>query len=85
MKRNTIGWQSIKIKTIVRAGISKAVASRNRNREYVSVLETVNAAGKVIPLFIVCSESVHTESYYASGTKFAGYTATFAVLKWVYR
>ena len=47
-------------------------------RRGVSVLETVNAAGKVIPPFIVWTGRVHTESYYLNG-KFEGYNATFAV------
>ena len=39
----------MRTKIIVRAGISKAIAGCDGNREFVSVLETVNAAGEVIP------------------------------------
>ena len=45
----TIGRQSMKTKAIVQAGISKAIAGCDGNREFVSVLETVNAASEVTP------------------------------------
>ena len=77
----TIGRQSMKTKAIVRAGISKAIAGCDGNGEFVSVLETVNAAGEVTPPFIVWTGSIHTESYYPSTSKFGGYSATFAVSK----
>lgn len=78
----TMGRQSMKTKVIVRAG-TKGVAGSDGNREFVSVLETVNAAGQVISPFIVWTGNVHTESYYpkyvhGSSAKFEG---TFAVSK----
>ena len=59
----TMGRQSIKSKVIIRAG-TKSAAGSDGNREFVSVLETVNAAGRVIPPFIVWTGNVHTESCY---------------------
>ena len=60
----TIGRQSMRTKVIVRSGTAKPTAGCDGNREFVSVLETVNAAGQVIPPFIVWTGSIHTESYY---------------------
>ena len=73
----TIGQQSMKTKVIVRAGVSKAIAGCDGNREFVSVLETVSAAGRIIPPFIVWTGKVHTESYYPRTSH--QYEGTFAV------
>ena len=59
-----MGRQSIKSKVIIRAGTKSAAGSSDGNREFLSVFETVNAAGRVIPPFIVWTGNVHTESYY---------------------
>ena len=78
----TMGRQSIKSKVIIRAGTTSAAGSGG-NREFVSVLETVNAAGQVIPPFIVWTGNVHTESYYpkyANGSS-PRYEGTFAISK----
>ena len=78
-KAITIGLQSVKTKVIVRAGTSKAVAGSDGNREFVSVLETISAAGQVIPPFIVSTGSIHGESCYPGpGPKLE---ATFAMSK----
>ena len=59
----TMGRQAIKSKVIIRAR-TKSAAGSDGNREFVFVLETVNAAGQVIPPFIVWTGNFHTESCY---------------------
>ena len=79
-----MGRQSIKSKVIIRAG-TKSAARSDGKREFVSLLETVNAVGQVIPPFIVWTGNVHTESCYpkyANGSFPTGrYEGIFAISK----
>lgn len=52
-------------KAIVRANTRQKVAITDGNREFCSVLETVNAIGEVIPPFIVWANQVHCVGFYA--------------------
>ena len=70
-----MGRNSKRTMAIVRSG-GRATAMTEGSREFCSVLETVNAAGMVIPPFIVWQGKSHRESYYKKG----GFRdATFAV------
>jgi hypothetical protein len=53
---------------IVRASKKDRTTSVSEgSREYCSVLETISAAGKVIPPFIIWQGKSHRESYYRAG------------------
>ena len=54
-------------KAIVRSSARQKVAITDGNREFCSVLESVNAAGKVIPPFVVWANKVHCVGFYADG------------------
>ena len=71
----TMGRNSTRTMAIVRSG-GRATAITEGSREFCSVLETVNAAGIVIPPFIVWQGKSHRESYYKKGGLCK---ATFAV------
>ena len=49
---------------------------REGSRKFCSVLETINAAGSVIPQFIVWGGKTHRDTYYKKGDE---RDATFAV------
>ena len=60
-----MGRNEVRTAAIVRRSTAKeATMMTEGSREYASVLETVNAAGKVIPPFIVWQAKTHRESYY---------------------
>ena len=52
-------------KAIVQSKTRQKVAITDGNREFCSVLETVNALGKVTPPFIVWANKVHCVGFYA--------------------
>ena len=52
-------------KAIVRSSTRQKVAITDGNREFCSVLETVNALGEVTPPFIVWANKVHCVGFYA--------------------
>ena len=52
-------------KAIVRSNTRQKVAITDGNREFCSVLETVNALGEVTPPFIVWANKVHCVGFYA--------------------
>ena len=51
-------------KAIVRAGTKQAMAFPEGSQEFVSVLETISAAGQIIAPFIVYQGKTHRASYY---------------------
>lgn len=65
-------------KAIVRANSRSKVARTDGYQEFCSVLETINAAGHVIPPFIVWANKVHCIGFY--GTKSDARPATFSRL-----
>jgi len=52
---------------IVRVGKKEATALSEGSREFLSVLETISAAGRIIALFIIYQGKTHRISYYVSG------------------
>ena len=60
-----MGRNRIRTVAIVRASTKKgAVAMTEGSREFCTVLETVSAAGRVIPPFIVWGSKTHRDTYY---------------------
>ena len=51
-------------KAIVRSNARNKVAVIDGNREFCSVLESVNAIGEVIPLFVVWANKLHCVGFY---------------------
>lgn len=62
-----MGRMSGKKKVIVRAGNKHPTLASNESREFVTVLETINAVGEVLPPFIVWQGKTHREGYYGVG------------------
>lgn len=61
----TMGRNSSPTMAIVRAGgLSTAKRMTEGSREFYSILESVNAVGKVLPPYIVWQGKSHRESYY---------------------
>jgi len=56
-----------KEKAIVRAGKKEATALSEGSREFVSVLETISAARRIIAPFIIYQGKTQRISYYVSG------------------
>ena len=56
-------------KAIVRANARSKVARTDGNREFCSVLETINARGHVIPPFVIWANKVHCIGFYASDSR----------------
>jgi len=52
-------------KAIVQANARSKVARTDGNREFCSVLETINASGHVIPPFVIWANKVHCIGFYA--------------------
>ena len=74
----TMGRNSIRTIAIVRAG-TRSTPMTEGSHEFCSVLETISAAGVVIPPFIVWQGKTHRQSYYTEGGVDHGHEATFAV------
>src|SRR5258706_11146064 len=60
----TMGREGQQEKAIVRAGTKQAMALSEGSREFVSVLETISAAGQIIAAFIVYQGKTRHASYY---------------------
>ena len=54
-------------KAIVHAGRKEAMALSEGSREFISVLETISAAGHIILPFIIYQGKIHRASYYLNG------------------
>jgi len=63
----TMGRGGQREKAIVRAGRKEAMALSEGSREFVSVLETISAAGRIISPFIIYQGKTHRASYYLNG------------------
>ena len=72
----TMGRNQIRSVAIVRRSTKQATMMSEGSREFCSVLDTINASGSVIPLFIVWKGKTHRDSYYKKGDD---RDATFAV------
>ena len=64
----TMGRGGHKEKAIVRPGTKQAMALSEGSREFVSVLESISAAGRIIPPFMVYQGKTHRASYYVQPT-----------------
>ena len=65
-----MGLDSIRMKVIVHANTHGAPVTKSEaSREYVSVLETVNIGGKVIPPFIIWQVASERGSFYKPDDK----------------
>ena len=63
----TMGRGSQREKAIVHAGRKEAMVLSEGSREFVSVLEKISAASRIISPFIIYQGKTHRASYYLNG------------------